>query len=232
MQKYPASRDAAPSPALLSTPELNSAVWDRAAARLLAKMLGEFAYEEVVRPVPRSVGGDTYTLVLDDGGSLSFTARRGSTAAGASPPTRSGRRAARRRRPTPPQGRATRQEPGRRAGTRSRTVCPSVIRCCSSPVPAVSSIWTVPPSAIWCASSPPRSPPTPASTTAHSAPPSWPTSATPSSKVTRRATPGSSPTRGGSASPQPTRPATPPRPAHRSPCPGSRSPPGSPHTGA
>lgn len=77
MPKYPASSDAARTPTLLSTPELNRAVWDRAAARLLAKMLGEFAYEEVVQPVPRSAGGDTYTLALDDGGSLSFTARRG-----------------------------------------------------------------------------------------------------------------------------------------------------------
>ncbi|WP_406091788.1 IucA/IucC family protein [Streptomyces sp. NBC_01013] len=77
MPKYPASRAADRSPALLSTPELNRTVWDRAAARLLAKMLGEFAYEEVVQPVPRSVGDDTYTLVLDDGGSLSFSARRG-----------------------------------------------------------------------------------------------------------------------------------------------------------
>lgn len=77
MPKYPASSDAARTPTLLSTPELNRAVWDRAAARLLAKMLGEFAYEEVVQPVPRSAGGDSYTLALDDGGSLSFTARRG-----------------------------------------------------------------------------------------------------------------------------------------------------------
>ncbi|MGW2591292.1 IucA/IucC family protein [Streptomyces sp. NPDC001515] len=78
MPKYPVSRDAAaPSPVLLSTPELNPAVWDRAAARMLAKMLGEFAYEEVIRPVPRAVGDDAYSLVLDDGGSLRFTARRG-----------------------------------------------------------------------------------------------------------------------------------------------------------
>ncbi|MER7728248.1 IucA/IucC family siderophore biosynthesis protein [Streptomyces sp. NPDC096323] len=77
MTQYPASSDAAQSPTLLSTPELNRAVWDRAAARMLAKMLGEFAYEDVIRPLPRSAGGDTYTLVLDDGGSLSFTARRG-----------------------------------------------------------------------------------------------------------------------------------------------------------
>ncbi|MEU8699787.1 IucA/IucC family siderophore biosynthesis protein [Streptomyces sp. NPDC048680] len=77
MPTYPASHDSAESPALLSTPELNRAVWDRAAARMLAKMLGEFAYEEVIQPVPRSAGSDTYTLVLDDGGSLIFTAGRG-----------------------------------------------------------------------------------------------------------------------------------------------------------
>ncbi|WP_326591105.1 IucA/IucC family siderophore biosynthesis protein [Streptomyces brevispora] len=77
MPKYPVSHDSAESPALLNTPELNRAVWDRAAARMLAKMLGEFAYEEVIQPVSRSAGGDTYTLVLDDGGSLSFTAGRG-----------------------------------------------------------------------------------------------------------------------------------------------------------
>ncbi|MFF1920885.1 IucA/IucC family protein [Streptomyces sp. NPDC058221] len=77
MPTYPASHDSAESPALLRTPELNRAVWDRAAARMLAKMLGEFAYEEVIQPVPRTAGGDTYTLVLDDGGSLIFTAGRG-----------------------------------------------------------------------------------------------------------------------------------------------------------
>ncbi|WNI28817.1 IucA/IucC family siderophore biosynthesis protein [Streptomyces sp. ITFR-6] len=77
MPTYPASHDSAESPALLSTPELNRAVWDRAAARMLAKMLGEFAYEEVIQPVVRSAGTGTYTLVLDDGGSLIFTAGRG-----------------------------------------------------------------------------------------------------------------------------------------------------------
>lgn len=77
MPKYPVSHDSAESPALLSTPELNRAVWDRAAARMLAKMLGEFAYEEVIQPVTRSAGSGTYTLVLDDGGSLIFTAGRG-----------------------------------------------------------------------------------------------------------------------------------------------------------
>ncbi|MGR8007824.1 IucA/IucC family protein [Streptomyces hypolithicus] len=60
---------------LLTPPELNPACWDRAARRLLAKMLGEFAYEEIIEPVPQPGGG--HTLVLDDGGALSFRARRG-----------------------------------------------------------------------------------------------------------------------------------------------------------
>ncbi|MGW1654389.1 IucA/IucC family protein [Streptomyces atratus] len=77
MPKYPASRDSAESADLLSTPELNRTVWDKAAARLLAKMLGQFAYEEVIEPVRQADGGDTYTLGLDDGGTLSFSARRG-----------------------------------------------------------------------------------------------------------------------------------------------------------
>ncbi|MFF1833082.1 IucA/IucC family protein [Streptomyces sp. NPDC058231] len=95
MPKYPASHESAEPPALLSTPELSRTVWDRAAARLLAKMLGEFAYEEIVEPTPqtvgsdttpqatgsdatpRSAGSDTYALVLDDGATLSFRAARG-----------------------------------------------------------------------------------------------------------------------------------------------------------
>ncbi|MFE4799742.1 IucA/IucC family protein [Streptomyces sp. NPDC056708] len=77
MPKYPASHDSAESADLLSTPELNRTVWDGAAARLLAKMLGQFAYEEVIAPVRQDDGGDTYTLGLDDGGTLSFSARRG-----------------------------------------------------------------------------------------------------------------------------------------------------------
>ncbi|CAM5330641.1 hypothetical protein SBADM41S_07985 [Streptomyces badius] len=48
----PTSRDAAESPQLFSPPELNRQIWDRAAARLLAKMLGEFAYEKIIEPVP------------------------------------------------------------------------------------------------------------------------------------------------------------------------------------
>ncbi|WP_455358864.1 IucA/IucC family protein [Streptomyces sp. SYSU K21746] len=59
-----------------SPPEFNRAAWDRASRRLLAKMLGEFAYEEIIEPV-RSSGGDRWNLTLDDGGTLGFQARRG-----------------------------------------------------------------------------------------------------------------------------------------------------------
>ncbi|GAA3480521.1 IucA/IucC family siderophore biosynthesis protein [Streptomyces yanii] len=77
MPNNPASHEPAESPALLSTPELNRTVWERAAARLLAKMLGEFAYEEIIEPVPRVADSDFYTLALDDGETLSFCAGRG-----------------------------------------------------------------------------------------------------------------------------------------------------------
>ncbi|MEU8526092.1 IucA/IucC family siderophore biosynthesis protein [Streptomyces sp. NPDC048629] len=86
MPTSPATHDSAP---LLAPPELNPAAWTRASARLLAKMLGEFAYEELVEPEPRTDGGaaagagtaagrTAYVLRLDDGSELSFTARRGS----------------------------------------------------------------------------------------------------------------------------------------------------------
>ncbi|MCX5310207.1 IucA/IucC family siderophore biosynthesis protein [Streptomyces sp. NBC_00154] len=77
MPQYPANHESAESPELLSTPELNRTVWDRVATRLLAKMLGEFAYEEVIEPALQPGGGDTYTLALDDGATLSFRAGRG-----------------------------------------------------------------------------------------------------------------------------------------------------------
>ncbi|MEU6628924.1 IucA/IucC family siderophore biosynthesis protein [Streptomyces parvus] len=73
----PTSRDAAESPQLFSPPELNRQIWDRAAARLLAKMLGEFAYEKIIEPVPVPGTGGRHRLTLDDGGVLAFTARRG-----------------------------------------------------------------------------------------------------------------------------------------------------------
>lgn len=60
MPPYPANHESAEPPELLTTPELNRTVWDRVATRLLAKMLGEFAYEEVIEP-PFSPAGATRT---------------------------------------------------------------------------------------------------------------------------------------------------------------------------
>ncbi|MEV5162302.1 IucA/IucC family siderophore biosynthesis protein [Streptomyces sp. NPDC053728] len=81
MPTYPASHHPAEPHRPLDTPELNRTVWDRAAARLLAKMLGEFAYEEVITPAPLTDDGAgrtrAYTLPLDDGAALIFRARRG-----------------------------------------------------------------------------------------------------------------------------------------------------------
>ncbi|MFJ2650772.1 IucA/IucC family protein [Streptomyces sp. NPDC087420] len=62
---------------MFSPPELNPRAWDRAAARLLAKMLGEFAYEEIIEPRPDEDDG-LYTLTLDAGETLTFRAARGS----------------------------------------------------------------------------------------------------------------------------------------------------------
>ncbi|MFI6084690.1 IucA/IucC family protein [Streptomyces sp. NPDC051217] len=66
---------------LFTPPELTPQLWAGAAARLLAKLLGEFAYEEIIEPVARAGGNgaapDRYTLALDDGTPLTFTARRG-----------------------------------------------------------------------------------------------------------------------------------------------------------
>ncbi|MFJ9037670.1 IucA/IucC family protein [Streptomyces sp. NPDC102406] len=73
-------------PVLYDPPELTRENWDRAGARLLAKLVGEFAYEEILRPQPEGPtpesGGHAYTLTVpgrgeDPGGRLRFTARRG-----------------------------------------------------------------------------------------------------------------------------------------------------------
>lgn len=83
MQKYPVSPEPAGRQQLPDRPELNRAVWDRVTARLLAKMLGEFAYEEIIRPlrqqppVTTDGAGEPYELLLDDGAVLAFRARRG-----------------------------------------------------------------------------------------------------------------------------------------------------------
>ncbi|GGV04609.1 iron transporter [Streptomyces litmocidini] len=67
-----------PAPELLAPPELNATAWTRASSRLLAKALSEFAYEEIVEPVPTDDGEpDRYALRLDDGTALAFRARRG-----------------------------------------------------------------------------------------------------------------------------------------------------------
>ncbi|MFJ2553966.1 MULTISPECIES: IucA/IucC family protein [unclassified Streptomyces] len=92
-----------PDPApLFAPPELNPAAWERAACRLLAKTLGEFAYEEIIDPrsVPESIpasepaaepasvpasapasasaaGPGHYAITLDAGETLTFRAERG-----------------------------------------------------------------------------------------------------------------------------------------------------------
>jgi siderophore synthetase component len=77
--------DRAPAPPpLADPPELTAEGWQRAGRRLLAKTLAEFAYEEIVEPVPDAVrrsaasGDAPYTLRLDNGEIVSFRARRGS----------------------------------------------------------------------------------------------------------------------------------------------------------
>lgn len=83
MPNFPAAPDSA-EPVLppsqqhpCTPPELNRPTWDFAARRLLAKMIGEFAYEEIVSPVPApAAAGDAWTLALDDGSALGFRARR------------------------------------------------------------------------------------------------------------------------------------------------------------
>jgi siderophore synthetase component len=73
----------APSPRprspLHSPPELNQRSWARASGRLLAKMLGEFAYEVIVEPAEcdDGNGGTLHSVTLDDGRALVFDATRG-----------------------------------------------------------------------------------------------------------------------------------------------------------
>ncbi|MCX4547750.1 MULTISPECIES: IucA/IucC family siderophore biosynthesis protein [unclassified Streptomyces] len=74
MLKPLATPDSEAEPTLLAPPELNPKDWDRAARRLLAKMLSAFAYEEIIEPV---VHGDSHLLALDDDLPLTFRARRG-----------------------------------------------------------------------------------------------------------------------------------------------------------
>ncbi|HET6636320.1 MAG TPA: IucA/IucC family protein, partial [Streptomyces sp.] len=54
---------------------LSRETWNRAARRLLVKMIAEFSYEELLRPEQEADG--TYRLVVDDELTLRFAARRG-----------------------------------------------------------------------------------------------------------------------------------------------------------
>lgn len=52
--------------------------WGHAARRLLAKMISEFAYEEILQPHPEpGPAADAYKLIVDDALTVRFRARRG-----------------------------------------------------------------------------------------------------------------------------------------------------------
>ncbi|MFD8752191.1 IucA/IucC family protein [Kitasatospora sp. NPDC059577] len=65
----------AAEPPLYLPPHLTAGHWQRAGRALLAKMLGEFAYEELLKPVPGALDGE-YLLKLPEV-EYHFTARRG-----------------------------------------------------------------------------------------------------------------------------------------------------------
>ncbi|MEV7774062.1 IucA/IucC family siderophore biosynthesis protein [Kitasatospora sp. NPDC086791] len=65
----------AAEPPLYLPPHLTAGHWQRAGRALLAKMLGEFAYEELLKPVPGALDGE-YLLKLPEA-EYRFTARRG-----------------------------------------------------------------------------------------------------------------------------------------------------------
>ncbi|SOB81823.1 IucA/IucC family protein [Streptomyces sp. 1331.2] len=65
----------AAEPPLYLPPHLTAGHWQRAGRALLAKMLGEFAYEELLTPLPGALDGE-YLLKLP-GVEYRFTARRG-----------------------------------------------------------------------------------------------------------------------------------------------------------
>ncbi|MFF3068356.1 IucA/IucC family protein [Kitasatospora sp. NPDC057904] len=66
----------AAEPPLYLPPQLTPGPWQRAGRALLAKMLGEFAYEELLTPVPVPDADDEYLLGLPEA-EYRFTARRG-----------------------------------------------------------------------------------------------------------------------------------------------------------
>lgn len=64
---------------MITPPPSESAAWQHAARRMLAKMLAEFAYEEVIAPVPEPAAGPTaYRVALGPDVTYRFRARRGS----------------------------------------------------------------------------------------------------------------------------------------------------------
>ncbi|MEV5609636.1 IucA/IucC family siderophore biosynthesis protein [Streptomyces sp. NPDC052225] len=88
MPNPPIAPSSAEQPALYDPPELTPENWDRAGARLLAKLIAEFAYEDLLRPQPEDPaaasgpGHHPHTLTVPPGpdsagGVLGFRARRG-----------------------------------------------------------------------------------------------------------------------------------------------------------
>ncbi|MFG3260253.1 IucA/IucC family protein [Streptomyces sp. NPDC048172] len=73
------SADSSNDPAPLAVPPgLDQDTWARSSRRLLAKMLGEFSYEEILSPQPEpGAAPDAYRLPVDDELTLHFRARRG-----------------------------------------------------------------------------------------------------------------------------------------------------------
>ncbi|MGH4034867.1 IucA/IucC family protein [Actinomycetota bacterium Odt1-20B] len=80
MPQPPATPTSREPSVLYDPPELSQDGWARAERRLLAKMIAEFAYEEIVQPTADARGG--YALRLDgaegEAPTLTFRARRGS----------------------------------------------------------------------------------------------------------------------------------------------------------
>ncbi|MCS0637633.1 IucA/IucC family siderophore biosynthesis protein [Streptomyces sp. LP05-1] len=93
MPKFPASHDATAlppaQPPLAAPPELNPHTWERVSRRLLAKMLGEFAYEEIIEPV-RTTGSDPDPDSDPDSGSGSGSGSGAGPGSGADRGSRSG----------------------------------------------------------------------------------------------------------------------------------------------
>ncbi|MEU8892997.1 IucA/IucC family siderophore biosynthesis protein [Streptomyces sp. NPDC048442] len=93
----PPSADLAP-PVLFAPPELTAAGWDRVSRRLLAKTLAEFAYEEIIEPVPATAPAPT----ADEATSGTRSGATSGTGSGATSGTGSGVTSGRRGTPCAP----------------------------------------------------------------------------------------------------------------------------------